>query len=230
VTGIGQDRNQKRVSGAGPIDEEGEKCVDTGLLKRRCPCLECKRHFIELREMIASCRDIEAVNDRLETIHDLFTYLIKTAFEIEIDNETQCMQLIPPLIEGNYWTRCPGCGWPILIPHGEGPDGMLCEACLSIAEARSSEHLQPKYYDDLFEHIALCCNLREKDGKDVWDCKGNLAFTRGFCNTYGFDFDAVKARLNVTGGYCDCEVLLNSMDTIPLFDKLPPIREAEATV
>jgi hypothetical protein len=228
VTSIDGNKNQKEVSGEGAKDEEEEKCPDTGLPERRCPCLDCRRHFVDLREMIASCRGIEEVSDRLQTIHDLFTYLTKNAFEVEVDKEEQCMRLIPPLVGGNYWVRCPGCGWPILVPHGESPDGMLCEACQDIAEARSSEHLQPKYYDDLFEHIALCCNLREKDGKDVWDCKGDLGFTRGFCDTYGFDFDAVKARLNVTGGYCDCEVLLNSMDTIPLFDKLPPTKEMEA--
>jgi len=227
VTGIGQDKNQKEVPGEGTKDEEEEKCPDTGLPERRCPCLECRRQFIDLREMIASCRNIEEVNARVEVIHDLFTYLVSNAFEVEIDKEEQCMRLIPPLVGGNYWIRYQGCGWPILIPHEESPDYMLCEACHNVAEARCSEHLQPKYYDDLFEHIALCCNLREENGKDVWDCKGDLAFTRGFCNTYGFDFDAVKARLNVTGGYCDCEVLLNSMDIIPLFGKLPPIEEAE---
>ncbi len=200
MTSINGNKNQKEVSGEGAKDEEEEKCVDTGLPKKRCPCLECRRHFIDLREMIASCRNVEEVNDRLGSIHDLFTYLIKNAFEVKVDKEEQCMRLIPPLVGGNYWVRCPGCGWPILLPHGEGPHDMLCETCYNIAEARSSEHLQPKYYDDLFSHIALCCNLREKDGKDVWDCKGDLAFTRGFCNTYGFDFDAVKARLNVTGG------------------------------
>ena len=96
--------------------------------------------------------------------------------------------------------------------------------------ARHVMSLLPKTYDDLFEYVALRCGLREENGKTVWGCGNDLTFTKEFCEENGLDFRKIKERLNDTGGYCDCEVLLNSMDTIPRSEKLPPTRDAEAAV
>jgi len=93
--------------------------------------------------------------------------------------------------------------------------------------ARHVMSLLPKTYDDLFEYVATRCDLREENGKTVWECGNDLTFTKEFCEENGLAFEKIKERLNDTGGYCDCEVLLNSMDTIPRLDKLPSIRGTE---
>jgi len=96
--------------------------------------------------------------------------------------------------------------------------------------ARHVMSLLPKTYDDLFEYVSVRCDLREENGRTVWECSNDLAFTKEFCEENGLDFKKIKERLNDTGGYCDCKVLLNSMDVISRFDRLPPIRDPEATV
>ena len=72
----------------------------------------------------------------------------------------------------------------------------------------------PRYYGDLFAYLEKRCNLRQENGRDVWDCRNDLSFTKEFCDKYGLDFDGVRKRLEDTGGFCDCEVLMNSSETI----------------
>ena len=91
--------------------------------------------------------------------------------------------------------------------------------------ARHVMSLLPKTYNDLFEYVAIRCDLREENGKTVWECGNDLTFTKEFCEENGLAFEKIKERLNDTGGYCDCEVLLNSMDEIPRIDILPVKRK-----
>jgi len=69
-------------------------------------------------------------------------------------------------------------------------------------------------WDNLFDYIHKKCNLREVKGKLTWTCYGDLKFVKEFCNEYNLPFEKIKKRLNAAGGYCDCEVLLNSMAEI----------------
>ena len=79
----------------------------------------------------------------------------------------------------------------------------------------------PKYYVDLFNYVSRRCDIREEDGHYLWVCKNDLSFTREYCDWHGLDFEAIKKRLNETDGYCDCEVLMNSTESIPDDEPLP---------
>jgi len=41
-------------------------------------------------------------------------------------------------------------------------------------------------------------------------CNGTLEYTKLFCDQTGLDFEFISKRLYETGGFCDCEVLMNS--------------------
>jgi tetratricopeptide (TPR) repeat protein len=84
-----------------------------------------------------------------------------------------------------------------------------------VEAAHTVMHRVTKHYGDLFAYLEKRCNLREENGRSVWDCKNDLSFTKELCDKYGLDFNVVKKRLEDTGGYCDCEVLMNSTESIP---------------
>ena len=92
---------------------------------------------------------------------------------------------------------------------------MFCESCHRIIISKTPEH--PRYYDDLFMYIDF--NLKNR--RIPTEYESDLPLTEEFCEAHGFDFEVIKARLNYTGGYDPGEVLMNSMWTIPWFDKLP---------
>ncbi len=75
-------------------------------------------------------------------------------------------------------------------------------------------------YQKLFDYLEGKCNFKEiktksKTKKDyTWKCDRKLSFTNQFCKKNKLDFEKVKKRLEDTGGYCDCEVLLNSAERI----------------
>lgn len=56
------------------------------------------------------------------------------------------------------------------------------------------------------------CNFRKNGkGETTWDCDGLiLSKTKVFCKKNNIDFVKVKELCRGTGGYCDCEVLLNT--------------------
>jgi len=60
-----------------------------------------------------------------------------------------------------------------------------------------------------------------------WICFGDLRFVEAFCKTRNLDTSAVIKRLNETGGYCDCEVLFNSVANIDSNEIMPvkPIKK-----
>lgn len=81
-------------------------------------------------------------------------------------------------------------------------------------------------YGDLFDHLNEKVNFQESDDPKVgftWTCDGELTATKAFCKAHELDFDAVKERLGETGGYCDCEVLLNSTETIDVDEEMPSL-------
>ena len=43
-------------------------------------------------------------------------------------------------------------------------------------------------------------------------CNCTLENTKSFCELHKLDFEYIEERLNDTGGFCDCEVLMNSME------------------
>jgi len=69
-------------------------------------------------------------------------------------------------------------------------------------------------YEDLFNYLEKKCNFRKVKGKDTWTCYGDLRFTKQFCKENKLSFIKLKRALKETGGYCDCEVLLNSYERI----------------
>jgi hypothetical protein len=81
----------------------------------------------------------------------------------------------------------------------------------------------PMTYGDLFKYLDKKCDFRTKDGSDydpekpnnvTWTCDNKLTFVEEFCKEHRLDFALVAHRLQESGGWCDCEVLFNSVHTI----------------
>ena len=66
-------------------------------------------------------------------------------------------------------------------------------------------------YKELFDYLSKKCNFRKVKGKTIWVCDNKLTFTEEFCKKHLLDFKEIKKRLNDASGYCDCEVLFNSV-------------------
>ena len=75
-------------------------------------------------------------------------------------------------------------------------------------------------FDTLFCYLEKECNFRKEDGKETWTCDGTLKSTKKFCERNSLDFEKVKERLGETGGYCDCEVLFNSINRIKCAERM----------
>lgn len=66
------------------------------------------------------------------------------------------------------------------------------------------------------------CNFRKEKGKITWDCDAKtLTKTRQFCKQNNINFNKVKKTCYETGGFCDCEVLFNTMENITPNTELP---------
>ena len=73
-------------------------------------------------------------------------------------------------------------------------------------------------WKDLFEFVNEKVNFKYREGKPetaenmTWTCNGKLKFVEEFCGKHSLDFETIKMRLENTGGYCDCEVIFNSVE------------------
>ena len=77
-------------------------------------------------------------------------------------------------------------------------------------------------YQDLFEYLDEKCNFNDGKGdKTTWVCDNKLTFTKEFCTKNKLDFEEIKVALEGSGGYCDCEVLFNSMENLDENEELP---------
>lgn len=80
-------------------------------------------------------------------------------------------------------------------PESNPTQGQPCcgESCLPEAEL-----------DDLFDVLV--------DGLEKHGCDHSRRLTMAWLKSRGHDVEVVLAWLDSTGGYCDCEVLLNSLN------------------
>jgi hypothetical protein len=78
-------------------------------------------------------------------------------------------------------------------------------------------------YGQFFDWLYKRCNFKGKGAKASWTCYHDLRFTKEFCSRHGLDFNKVEKELSNTGGYCDCEVILNSSDKIPDSKQMPRV-------
>jgi hypothetical protein len=71
-------------------------------------------------------------------------------------------------------------------------------------------------YDNLFKYLEEKCNFRKRksDGEIIWNCDGQLTFTKQFCDDNKLNFKTVEDMVKKYGGYCDCEVLFNAVERI----------------
>jgi hypothetical protein len=191
-----------------------EVCEESGILKESCSCEKCEPIVIDIRTPLLEARNVNELSEKISDILALVNYLRNGDSEIEVSSDANYIQIHSPLVGGCYWTQCRGCGYPFLADHGVEA-GFFCESCTRIAQSKGEGH--PRYYDDLFNYIDF--NLRNKRIPTGYDSE--LPLTQEFCEAHSFDFNVIKARLNATGGYDPGEVLMNSMWSIPWFDKLP---------
>ena len=69
-------------------------------------------------------------------------------------------------------------------------------------------------YRDLFDHLERECNFHDINGKATWKCDGRLTMTEQYCKDHNLNFKTISDTLMFHGGYCDCEVLLNIVDSM----------------
>lgn len=83
--------------------------------------------------------------------------------------------------------------------------------------------MRHKTYGDLYEYLnsRISFHENEEGQQRVEGCDNTLRHVKAFCQTNSLDFPAVKKALEETHGYCDCEVLNNSSDTIEPSRPLP---------
>lgn len=205
--------------------DDGPVCRNSGLSTATCICADCLPINIDFTEVFAECRDISVVGEKVAEVQQYLSMLDDMGFDVDVNVEESRFEVIPPHVCHSYWAPCEGCGHPILLDIGENQEDSYCATCCELAEAYYPA--EPRYYHHLFQHIMDRCNLREENGRAVLECNHDLFFAREFCARHGFDFDTIKVRLNMTGGFCDCEVCLNSQFAIPRFHCLP--RAAEDT-
>ncbi len=203
-------------------EKKTDLCEDSHLPKSDCECLVCSPDFFDINQLLVECSTLDNVVRKLESALDFFHYLQRNGFGAGISTDNATIKLIPSIVEDYSWVRCEGCGYPALVPKGENQD-ILCEDCHTLISSRK-EGVEPSYYDDLFDYIGQMFEKASDGEKPLTEAYG---FTREFCEIYGFDFELIKARLQVTGGYDDAEVLMNSQFMIPRFDLLPLLEDSE---
>ena len=73
-------------------------------------------------------------------------------------------------------------------------------------------------WKDLFDFVEEKCNFHEKEEGNndslTWTCYRDLRFVKEFCKKHKLNFKKIKKKLDKTGGFCDCEVLFNSVGRI----------------
>lgn len=70
-------------------------------------------------------------------------------------------------------------------------------------------------YKEIFDKLEDKVNFKKNhDGEVHWTCFHDLRFTKEICKELKVSFVKVKKRFVETGGFCDCEVLFNSVDRI----------------
>lgn len=197
-----------------------EICEESGVSKKSCCCDECDPIAIDIHSPLLEARNVNELSEKVSDLLALVNYLRNGGFKAVLSPDAESIRVHTPVVEGCYWTQCRGCGYPLLVDQGKEAD-MFCESCTRIAQSKSDEH--PRYYDDLFTYIDF--NLQNKRIPTGYDSE--LPLTQEFCEAHSFDFNVIRTRLNATGGY-DCgEVMMNSMWSIPWFDKLPLKLEEE---
>jgi hypothetical protein len=196
-------------------EEQEETCSNTRHKKTYCECFDCRPGGFSLTDFFMDCRNIDEFTRRSWKLHRFLEFLETGGFEVEVKGEGDWVRIHDPIVGGCYWVECRGCGYPLLLDIGDDPDKFICGACHEIVKTKAD---QPKYYSDLFEYIDMMFEFASKGGRSLTESYG---FSKEFCNVHGFDFEAVKRRLEATGGYNDGEVMMNSVENIPLFDELP---------
>ncbi len=197
----------------------GHRCENTGRPVDQCRCLDCWPRLFRFSRLCEDCNTIADVLSSLAWAFEFFEELETQGYEIDGDIQHDHMELVPPLVNGCYWTRCVRCGEPVLVDEGNTED-QVCSVCV----ARGLADREVKTYGDLFEYVDSRCTRRE-NGRTLLCCSGPLVAVDEFCERHGLDAETVKDRLRENGGYCDCEVMMNCVETIPALDILPRLTE-----
>lgn len=85
-------------------------------------------------------------------------------------------------------------------------------------------------FKDLFNFLEKKVNLREEKRKTTWNCDGKLSFVKEFCKENKLVLEDIEKVLNFTGGFCDCEVLLNSQFLINKEESLEKFKEYKGEI
>ncbi|NWF94589.1 MAG: DUF2695 domain-containing protein [Candidatus Thorarchaeota archaeon] len=211
-----------QVTSEGEEGEGEDRCPDTGLYTHACRCASCRPITIQPLEILLDSPTLHALIEKTKAMLEMLRYLEENHFILQSASAETGFVMTPPEVDQYVWTRCSGCGYPIITERGGEIEG-LCTECTPIADSLRPESAE--YYGDLFDYVSMMCSLGSDEGLVGAGCRGDLSFVKHFCRMHDIDFEAVKRRLYATGGHCDCEVLLNSSDNIPRFSRLPKLEE-----
>jgi hypothetical protein len=79
----------------------------------------------------------------------------------------------------------------------------------------------------LFAHVDKQCNFHYEGEKNAdnfrWTCHHDLRFAKTFCEEKGVAWTQVKTRLHDTGGFCDCEILFNTVEHFSEAEEAEPL-------
>lgn len=83
--------------------------------------------------------------------------------------------------------------------------------------------MRKQTWEQLINYLEQKCDFHRKHGQATWTCFGDLRFTKEYCEANKLDYGKIEAIVQATGGFCDCEVLFNSVEHLCMKQELPSI-------
>lgn len=185
-------------------------CQNTGVPRDRCGCSDCTPLMYHIPRMLGDCASFEELIQRLHLATALARTLSEQGYVLGSELEQDVYEILPPDKVGYYWVQCSACGTIRSEPVGTKPK-RLCRYCW--------EQPVPIPTSNLFGDLVLYL-------VEVFDRKRSgeyrpYKYVELFCEHNHLDCEKVCKLLQAHGAYNDVEVLLNCMDEIPPYRKLP---------
>ena len=72
------------------------------------------------------------------------------------------------------------------------------------------------------QELDAALDLRQEDGKDVWNCYHNHSHARRILGEMGLDVEKIVTFFEKHGGFCDCEIIFNVIGAEEIGDDEQP--------
>ncbi len=111
------------------FDSRDESCVNTGLVREKCRCLDCWPIIHRFKWICASCVTIDDVIGVFRERTAFFEKLREDGWRIGGPIDDDYMELVPPIRDGYYWHHCNHCGSAALVPDSVKSAPETCVQC-----------------------------------------------------------------------------------------------------